>query len=237
MLDFAAGRRFKPHWAMTLMAFFVMTLLSCLGFWQLARAVEKEQLITRQQQSLQLAPVFWSHAPLPHLYQQLVVQGHFLSVVLLLDNQHHQHQFGYDVLSPLVLLDGSVVLVDRGFMAADGMRRTFPHVDTPEYQLTLQGYAYYPSHKSWLLGQNIEEKAHNMATIERIDASEVAQFLHKSVHPFIIRLDKQAVFGYVRDWSVVAMSPERHRGYALQWFSMALVVFILFIALNIKKKI
>ena len=65
----------------------------------------------------------------------------------------------------------------------------------------------------------------------------IRQFLLKSVYPFIIRLSPQAEYGFVRDWPVVAMSVERHFGYALQWFAIALVIIILFIVLNVKKKI
>jgi surfeit locus 1 family protein len=40
----------------------------------------------------------------------------------------------------------------------------------------------------------------------------------------------------VREWKTVAMPPQRHLAYALQWFVMALVVLIIFVALNLKKK-
>ncbi|WP_019216188.1 SURF1 family cytochrome oxidase biogenesis protein [Legionella tunisiensis] len=59
--------------------------------------------------------------------------------------------------------------------------------------------------------------------------------MHKSVYPFIIRLDKSEADSYVREWAVVAMPPERHYAYALQWFAIAFVILILFIALNLKK--
>lgn len=75
-----------------------------------------------------------------------------------------------------------------------------------------------------------------MAVVELLDVHLISQFLHKSVYPFIIRLNNHADNGYLREWPVVAMAPERHYGYALQWFAIALVILILFIALNLKKK-
>ena len=227
--------RFKPHWAMTLLAVLGMALFMRLGFWQLERAGEKKHMIAALNAFSRQTPIDWlSGNALPAQYQPIQVQGHFLPDILLLDNQHHQHQFGYDVISPLVLADGSVVLVDRGWLAGDVTRRIFPTTETPVHQVQLTGSAYYPSEKNWILGQALEKKTANLAIVELLDTHLISQFLHKSVYPFIIRLEKHAANGYVREWAVVAMPPQRHYGYALQWFAIALLILILFIALNCK---
>jgi surfeit locus 1 family protein len=59
--------------------------------------------------------------------------------------------------------------------------------------------------------------------------------LQKKVYPFIIRLDKQDAYGFVREWAIVSMPPQRHFAYAAQWFAMAGVILILFVALNVKR--
>lgn len=223
---------------MTLIAVLAIALFMRLGFWQLERANEKKQMIAALNVFTRQAPTDWASGnALPAQYQPIQVKGHFLPTRLLLDNQHYQHQFGYDVISPLVLADGKVVLVDRGWIEGDVTRRNFPKTETPSGLIQLAGSAYYPSEKSWLLGQAIEKKEADLAVVELLDTQLISQFLHKSVYPFIIRLGKPAAHGYVRDWAVVAMPPQRHYGYALQWFAIALLILILFIALNIKKKI
>lgn len=228
---------FKPHWSMVLVTFFSVILFTCLGYWQLGRAHEKRQMIAALNAFTTQTPKHWSGCHLsPAQYQPLQVEGHFLPAIFLLDNQHHEHQFGYDVISPLKLNTGGVVLVDRGWVPADVTREQFPVVKTPSGVVSLVGRAYYPSRKQWLLGQVLEKKEADLAVIESFDTDLISNFLHKSVYPFIIRLSKSSDFGYVRDWPVVAMPPERHDGYALQWFAIALVIFILFIALNVKKK-
>ena len=232
--------RFKPKWTMTLLAFLAIALFMRLGFWQIERAGEKKQMIAALNAFSQAAPTAWSSGKAyPVQYQPVHVQGRFLPEILLLDNQHYQHQFGYHVISPLMLADGHVVLVDRGWIAVDQTRREFPLIETPHELVQIIGNAYYPSDKNWLLGQALEKKEARLAVVELLDTHLISQFLHKSVYPFIIRLEKQAPYGYVREWAVVAMSPERHYGYALQWFAIAMVIFILFVALNIniKKKI
>lgn len=230
-------RRFSPHWAMTLLAILAIAVFLRLGFWQVERAVEKKQMITNLSTFAQQTPIDWApNQALPSQYQSIKVQGYFLPDQLLLDNQHYQHQFGYDVISPLVLANGQVLLVDRGWIAGDLSRRTMPTIETPVGNITVVGSTYFPSGKNWLLGQLIEKKSAQVAIVELLDVHLISQFLHKSVYPFIIRLDKHADSGYVREWAVVAMAPERHYGYALQWFAIAFVILILFIALNLKKK-
>ena len=230
--------RFKPKWTMTLLAVVAIAFFMRLGFWQIERAGEKKQMIAALNAFSQAAPTAWSSGnAYPVQYQPIHVQGHFMPEILLLDNQHYQHQFGYDVISPLMLVDGHVVLVDRGWIAADLTRREYPVIDTPQDLVQITGNAYYPSDKNWLLGQALEKKDANLAFVELLDTHLISQFLHKSVYPFIIRLEQQSPYGYVREWAVVAMSPERHYGYALQWFAIAMVILILFLVLNIKKKI
>ena len=236
LLNMIRHRYFTPHWAMTVLTLLAVLLFLRLGFWQIARADEKKQMIAALQVFSQQAPTPWSAGdPLPKQYQPIKLQGHLLPNTLLLDNQQHLHQFGYDVVSALVLSNGRIVLIDRGWVPADPSRRVLPVVDTPKGDMQWVGRAYYPSEKNWLLGPAFEKKSAHLVVIELLDTALISQFLHKSVYPFIIRLNEQAEHGYLRDWPVVAMSPERHYGYALQWFAMALVILIIYIALNFNK--
>lgn len=79
------------------------------------------------------------------------------------------------------------------------------------------------------------KEGNKVVILERLDTQLISQVLQKSVSPFIIRLDKQDANGFVREWATVSMPPQRHLAYALQWFVMALVVLIIFVALNLKK--
>ena len=227
---------FTPNWRMSLLAFFAILLFLSLGFWQIQRADEKKQMLMVHQAYDQQQPMVWQPGSKPpEQYQQVKVEGSFLPQILLLDNQHYHHHFGYHVISPLRLMNGQVVLVDRGWIAGDITRQTLPTADTPTDPVTLVGSAYYPSEKSWLLGSLIEKEQTNIAVVELVDTALISQFLHKSVYPFMIRLGKQEANGYKREWAIIAMPPQRHYAYALQWFGIALIVLILFVVLNIKK--
>lgn len=222
---------------MIVISLFFIALFLRLGFWQLERAEEKEQMLASQADLLKKNPVWLDTQVNPPLqYQPIKAKGYYLPELFLLDNQHHNHQFGYDVLSPLVLSNGRVVLVDRGWVSGDQGRQSVPKVSTPVGLTQIQGSIYYPAQNQWVLGPGIEEKESRVRIIERIDTKLVEQILQKTVYPFIIRLDKQDAYGFVREWAIVSMPPQRHLGYALQWFVMALVILIIFVALNLKKK-
>jgi surfeit locus 1 family protein len=225
---------FICNWRLLLLTFATVTLFVRLGFWQLQRAEVKKVALRQNAQALSRPPI-----PLegqtPRQYQQVQLRGHYLAPVFLLDNQHYQHQFGYNVLSPLQLADGSVVLIDRGWIMGDVKRQAFPKVVSPKGEIHLSGSVYYPSKNPWVLGPAFEKKANNTTIIEGFDVQWLIQILQKKVHSFIIRLDKKAPHGFQREWAIVAMPPERHFGYALQWFAFALAVFILFIVWHVKK--
>ena len=228
---------FIANWRFGILALLFCLFFSRLGFWQLARADEKEQLLVTQHQQTTQAPINWqSGNALPVQYQPIHVRGYFMPVTLLLDNQHYQHQFGYDVLSPLVVEKGKVILIDRGFVPANSNREIVPAITMPAGEIEVVGSAYFPSDKNWALGNIFDRKQVNLTVIELVDARIVGQFLHKSVYPFIIRLRPESAHGFIREWPVVAMSPSRHLGYAVQWFAMALVILMLYVILNIKKK-
>ncbi|MBA2657064.1 MAG: SURF1 family protein [Tatlockia sp.] len=230
------NRRFTPNWRMTFLSFAALLFFSFLGFWQLDRAHEKKQMLAAQVKLAHEQPLAWKPTmPLPKQYQRVQLSGQYLQQTFLLDNQHHNHRFGYHVLTPLALDSGKILLVDKGWVAADPGRQLLPRIDNISAPRPLIGSVYYPSKKTWVLGQVLEKQGADVAIVERIDSKLIGQFLHKSVYPFIIRLDEDGSSGFIRDWPVVSMPPERHYGYALQWFSMAVVIIILFLALNLKK--
>lgn len=226
-----------PHWAMCLLAFMGLTLFITLGIWQLHRADEKKQILAHEAAQVSRAPELWlGDTSDVSAFKRVKFAGKFLPHVLLLDNQYHAHQIGYHVISPVLMPTGRVVLVDRGWVAAGSTRQNLPEISIPHEILDLSGIIYMPSNKTWVLGSGFENKQGNQVVIESLDFKLISQFLHKSVYPFIIRLDKASPAGYVRDWVTVVMPPARHLGYAFQWFALALTVLIVFIALNSRKK-
>ncbi|MGD2032747.1 MAG: SURF1 family protein, partial [Gammaproteobacteria bacterium] len=51
----------------------------------------------------------------------------------------------------------------------------------------------------------------------------------------IVLLDASAEDGYLRNWAPTEFGPERHYGYALQWFALAATLVIIYVVLNVKR--
>lgn len=74
--------------------------------------------------------------------------------------------------------------------------------------------------------------------LTRIDIAALAEGLHIQLAPRVLRLDPALPLGYTRDLDVLpnTLPPERHRGYALQWFGLALATLILALFLGFRRR-
>ena len=226
---------FTSSWKMLCLALVSICLLISLGIWQLHRAAEKRGLLAMYQTQMQRAPVALSGTSAQQ-YQRVQVQGLAqLPITLLLDNQHHAHQFGYDVLTPLIMVDGNVLLIDQGWVPGDPSRVSLPDMTGLQSDLHYSGQVYYPEKSAFVLGVGLEVKTPNVIVIESLNMTMISQFLHKPVYPFIIRQSAERQTRFVRDWPIVASSPVRHIGYAVQWFIFALGVGVMFIVFHTKR--
>ncbi|WP_237485829.1 SURF1 family protein [Vibrio hippocampi] len=118
----------------------VFTVLVKLGFWQLERGEQKQQLETSLQQRQNSRPVPFASLALrnpnqePALYQRwtgvpVVAKVKPQATLLFVDNQVFRGEVGYLVLQ-LVQVDGvGAVLVELGFVPASHDRRVLPAVE------------------------------------------------------------------------------------------------------------
>ncbi len=54
--------------------------------------------------------------------------------------------------------------------------------------------------------------------------------------PFVLRLSPHSEHGYVREWQTrTGLSPERHVGYAVQWFALAVALVVLCIWVAVRR--
>lgn len=230
--------RFTSSWWIILLFVLALSFLLKLGFWQLERGREKRAILAAQQTMQTRRPTIWqTDMALPEQYQRVNVKGHFLKLVFFLDNQHFRHQLGYHVLSPLLLAPDfkKLVFVDRGWIKADKTRAILPDIKVSEAMQSLNGSVYYPS-QNWLLGPSHEMRANKKIVVEQLDPVLFSKILQNEVYPFIIRLDADAGDGLIREWPLVSFSPKRHDAYALQWFAMACLLCLVFIAFNTRKE-
>ncbi len=53
---------------------------------------------------------------------------------------------------------------------------------------------------------------------------QLSEWLGREVHPQVLLLDAPEPDGYVRQWKPPGMPPERHFGYAMQWYALGATV-------------
>ena len=227
-------RKFRFDWKLSLLTALLMPPLLLLGFWQLRRGEEKEALQNvyeaRQQEA---AVALESLDPAADLqYRQVKFGGHYdNSHVFLLDNRIYQGQAGYEVLVPLVTDTDTVVLVNRGWIAPGASRQVLPAVLPVEGSVTVQGSIYQNVGKQVVLGEELEA-AGWPKVVETLDPFRLAALAgttdSRRVFPHTVRIGENTRGALVRYWPVISMTPERHFGYALQWFMMALVLALLY---------
>jgi surfeit locus 1 family protein len=146
-------------------------------------------------------------------------------------------QPGYRVLTPLLRADGrGTALVDRGWVPLGATRAELPDVtvgaDEREVTGILDGLP--------VPGLRVGPAAAGPDAWPRVllfpTEADVESVLGVDVESRIILLDPGAADGFERQWRpALGFGPERHLGYAIQWFAFALVTVALFISLNLRQ--
>lgn len=232
--------QFRPSWWAVLGTVAGCALTLSLGVWQLQRGLAKQALQTRYD-SAAAQPALQLNADTPAPrgdVQRAQAVGHYWAErQLLLDNQTHQRQPGYDVWTPLRLHNGGVLIVNRGWIAARGARGEVPPLPVPEGEIRVSGlWRALPQPGLRVAADDCAPPAQFPATVNYPTAQDLACALGLHVADGVLLLDADAPGGYVREWQQVSeFPPERHFGYAAQWFAFALTLLALFIKLNLTK--
>ena len=227
--------RFRPGWLPTLVVFALLPLLVWLGFWQLSRAEEKRALLAAFEQRRTAAPVPYSaleRLAEPASYTRVSLQGTFDAAhSVLLDSRTHEGVAGVELLQPFYdQPSGLWLLVNRGWLPWPD-RRIAPQFTTPDGPLKLTGWLYVPPGDGFLLKQT--ESSGWPKLVNTVDAPALWHVLGRGGAPYQIRLDAGAE-AYQVEWPIVAMDPQKHLGYAVQWFAMALALLALFVYFGIR---
>jgi surfeit locus 1 family protein len=214
-------------------AFIALTI--ALGDWQTRRAEEK----LAAGRSLDLA----AQAPVLRLpservdatafeHRRVAARGSFLARdTLFLDNKVLRGTAGYQVITPFRPEGGTTsVLVVRGWIAA-GDRSSLPEVTTPEGVVAIEGLAVVPSVRFLELApESGSGKLRQNLVIAREEKN-----LGIGLQPFVIQQTNETRDGLARVWERPDTGVERHRSYAIQWYSFAAVAAVLYVALGFKR--
>ncbi|HEY7886394.1 MAG TPA: SURF1 family protein [Cellvibrionaceae bacterium] len=227
------GFAFALNRKITVLVVLALPLLLSLGFWQLDRAEQKRTLELGFAEQQARAPVSLadnSISQLP-LYQRIIAEGQFDNEhTWLLDNKQRRGQVGYEVVSPFRLTGGEIILVNRGWVAAKASRDELPEVTPVNGVQTIFAELVDVSEHPLLDAENTREAWPRV--VMAIETKAMAAQLGKPVAPRYLRLDASSAGAFETDWHTMQVGSEKHTGYAVQWFAMALALCIWFVFAN-----
>jgi surfeit locus 1 family protein len=228
-------RRFRPSLWPTLGLLLLVAVTVALGNWQRQRAHDK-QALRDQYEAASRAPPLALDAdnavaadPARFRFRAVRAQGMYDAAhQLLIDNRVHAGRAGFDVVTPLKLEGAGYVLVDRGWVAQGPSRSVLPQVPPPAGAIVVEGRINLPPARYLELGADS-----NAGPIrENLDIARIAAGSGLPLLPFIVEQTQETGDGLVRDWPAPDFGIEQHQSYMVQWYSLAALGVVLWLALN-----
>lgn len=226
-----------------LLAVVVIVLFCRAGLWQLDRAEQKQAMLAASEK------VLAERKPLPlsaagdqarkTAYDWAAGEGRFApGPAVLLDNQSHADRAGIRVYRVFLPANAAPpLLVELGWLPLPGDRK-LPVIENPAGPMRVAGLLAPPPSPG-IAGSHATPQADgNLLTIG-LDRTELAGVLKMpTLAPRVLKLDPALKLGYTRDLDILpnTLTPERHLGYAVQWFGLALAVLITALLLTLRKR-
>ena len=184
---------------------------------------------------------------------------------LYLDNRPYQGRAGFYVLMPFQIADtGMHVLVERGWLPRNTRQREHmaPYT-TPNGTVTIFGIVRLNAGHVMQLG--VAPQLRPNAIVQNVDIGQVAAASGLVFQSFVLQQTGPAIAGpaasgtrsgaagdealqpfvlqqtgpgddhLVRDWPAPALGVDTHRGYAFQWYALALMAFLFFVLTGFRR--
>lgn len=210
-------RRLHP---VPLIAGLVVALVTImLGNWQMQRAAEKRDMQLQIETGAKAAPVALDALAEASEWRNVRLSGVWQTdATIFVDNRVHEGRPGYHVLTPLQLNDDKGwVLVNRGWAPMGADRAQLPKVPTVAGPTSVSGSIRWPEPGPFTLAA----EAGDGQLWQYIDVEQYRAWSSVPVRDWIVQQTSTSDDGLIRDWPRPDSGIDRHRGYALQWYSFA----------------
>jgi surfeit locus 1 family protein len=234
---------FRPGIILSVVFIIFIALFTSLGFWQLERAEEKKQLaeqisLRTSYQPLKIHNGNFELLENPDLeYRFIELDGEYEPEhQFFIDNKKYRGRAGYHVVTPFKIHNSEQrILVNRGWVDSGGNRQVLPNIDTPSETVTLKGQMRLPAGAHFRPG--ISQPAGKLGGIWLyIDLLFYTQLSDTRLLPYILLLNNDNPYGFVRKWPKFVANTEMHIGYAIQWFAFAFFSLLAYFSLGLKTK-
>ncbi|MEM7083405.1 MAG: SURF1 family protein [Pseudomonadota bacterium] len=219
---------------LTIIVLLLLAIMIRLGFWQLGRAEEKQVRLDAYAAGVELDHVTLDR--LPERYGRVSIEGRFDdSRHVIMDGFSVDKRAGYQVLTPFLVGD-TVLMVNRGWRVWHGDRGAIEGLEVDRKLRTLTGRAEPFWRPGMVLGEgNAGESASWPRIVVYPQHDEIQTWMQQAVAPWQLLLEPDEANGFYRDWQPTGLPPERHKGYAVQWFALALTLFVLYCVITVKQ--
>lgn len=234
-----------------LLAIAAMLAFSAAGRWQWGRMHEKQAMLAAAGRALDRAdpqPLLLASDPArADAYDWAAGGGRLANATVWLDSQQREGRVGVRMYCVLLPDEGAqALLVDAGWWPLPG-DRALPVFGCPAGAQRLRGMLARPPSMGLAHGAPMVERGEGRWLASRIDLPAMATALRvpTGLAPRVLRLDPQRQPGDAgamlapgeRDLAILpnTMSPERHLGYAVQWFGLAIATLAVALVLTFRK--
>lgn len=231
--------RFQPLLVPTLIVLPAVALMTALGVWQLQRLEWKNGLVAAVEARVHAAPMPLADAlkfsPEDAEYRIVRVEGHFLhDKEAYLFTTGPDGQPGAHVITPLEQADGTVVLVDRGFVPADRQDPNSRAEGQIAGETSLMGMLRAGQHGGMFIPE--PDRAHRVWFVR--DAAQISAALGIStIAPVLIDADATPnPGGLPLGGQTMVAFPNNHLSYAWTWFGLALTLVAVYLIYHHSKQ-
>ncbi len=231
--DYSFVRR--PVWLVGhLVALVAIVGFALLGMWQLSRHEDRMRLDRSLEERLDAPPISLGDllASVPALaaaeYRPVAIEGTYLtSDEVILQARSLDGRSGHEVLTPLLLADGTAVIVDRGWVPIDAAGPPVVGAEPPAGSVAITGYARQSQTRSGF--GPVDPAAGTLDRISRVDLDRLQAQIDVPLQPLWVQLAQQAP--PQQDLPLVVDPPQPgggppHLSYAVQWFAFAAIVVV-----------
>lgn len=200
-----------------------MLVCARLAVWQFDRAEQKAALEYSARESLTAAPVHLQKNTPLHPYLRAAAAGVYLpQQQIRIDNRVRDKIAGIHLITPLLLEDGGVIAINRGFVAKDA---TPP--PPPAGLITVRGVLQKDNADAFTLSSQTESgdlwqnlDLQKYAAISGLPLLTLVLFAEEVPAPATVRTDFKSA---------------RSIGYAFQWATFCALTFIFYMVLSFRK--
>jgi surfeit locus 1 family protein len=230
--------RFRPLLWPTILTVGALAVLLALGFWQLERRDWKLSLIDQIESGMTQAP-----QPLAVVVHDRTEVPEFLSVevtgIFRHDQEfhlftHRETQAGYEIITPLALRDGSIVLVNRGFVPERLKDPSTRQAGEVEGEVTVRGWLRRPEERQWFSAENDLKKNLWFVRDPREMAKSRGNELAFASAFFVVADETPNPGGWPKGGMELNLR-NNHLLYALTWFGLAIVLVAVYTAFHISR--